>query len=78
MAKAILTIGYTSYVLDIKDAVGVVEILSGAEMYESKYRSTSPNTHHIYANENPELGTIKLISDELYRLAKLAGKPDKD
>lgn len=74
MAKAILTIGYTDYVMDLKDAVTIAEMLSKAERYENKYVSGGPNTQHIYENDK-ELGSIKLISDSLYQMAKLAGKP---
>jgi len=37
--------------------------------------SGGENTHHVYPNN--EALTAKLISDDLYRMAKLAGKPEK-
>lgn len=75
MAKGIITLGYTDYVLDLKDVVTISEIMGKAELYESKYASGSGSTYHIYENSSKELATIKLISDDFYRLAKLAGKP---
>lgn len=78
MAKAILRVGYSNYVVDLKDAVLVSEVLARAEIYESKYVKGANNTHHIYENESKELGTISLMADSFYQLAKLAGKPDKD
>lgn len=79
MSKAILSIGYNNYVMDLKDAVAMAEMLSKAELYESKYnRESSDSTYHIFPNEKNETGTIKLISDDFYRMAKLAGKPPKD
>lgn len=78
MTKAILAVGYTEYVLDLKDAVTVAELLSKAEKHEGKYHhSSSTRSHHIYENEESELASLKLITDSFYRMAKLAGKPDK-
>lgn len=78
MSKAIVRFGYTDYVLELKDAVSLAELLSKAEIYNNKYVSGGDNTHHIYANDAHEVGTVKLISDDFYRMAKLAGKPAKD
>lgn len=74
MAKAIITLGYIDYVLDLKEVVTVAEILGRAEQYESKYNS-GDTTHHIYETNRKELAVIKLISEDFYRLAKLAGRP---
>jgi hypothetical protein len=78
MSKAIVKFGYTDYVLEVGDAVAIAEMLSKAEVYDSKYVSGGDSTHHIYPNEKQEVGTIKLISEDFYRMAKLAGKPAKD
>lgn len=80
MTKAIFEVGFTGYVLDVKDALLVAELLSKAEKYEQKYGRgvTDNNTHHIYPNNVNQFTTIKLMSDELYRMAKLAGPPTKD
>lgn len=76
MTKAIVRFGgYTDYVLDLKDAVAVAEILSRAEVYESKYRTGQESTHHVYSNHEKELGQLRLISHEFYNMCKLAGKP---
>ena len=75
MTKAIISFGYTDYVLDVKDAVAVVEIISKAEVYSSKYKSGQENTHHIYSNEKKELASMKLITEGFYNMCKLAGKP---
>lgn len=77
MTKAILALGYTQYVLDLKDAVTIAEMISKAEQYEEKYVKDADNTHHIFPC-NKQMGTLRLISDDLYRLAKLAGEPTKD
>lgn len=80
MAKAILSMGYGQYVMDMEQAVAIAEMLAKAELYENKYHrdkdtGTATSTHHIYDNENAELGTIRLVSDGFYQMAKLAGKP---
>lgn len=80
MSKAVLRLGYTSYVMDLRDAVTITEIMAQAEVYESKYAG-GKSSHHIYANQSSELDggmTIKLIPDEFYRMAKLAGAPTKE
>jgi hypothetical protein len=80
----IVTFGYTDYIVPTKDAVTLLDLLANAEKYEERYvgkddkgntLNESYHTYHVYANE----GTIsaKTISDEKYRLAKLAGKPTK-
>ena len=78
MAKALLNIGYYHYVVDLKDAVMVAEVLAKAELYELKYVKSGENTHHIYDNDKAETGSLRLIADSLYQMAKLAGKPEKD
>lgn len=71
----ILSFGYGDYVVSPKDAVTIMEILQKSERYECKYVSGGDNTHHVYASG--ESLTAKLISDDMYRMAKLAGKPDR-
>ena len=78
MAKAILTVGYAEYVLDVKDALAITEILGKAERHESKYHGNgNSRTYHIYEDETADFGSLRLISDGFYRMAKLAGKPEK-
>jgi len=76
MTMAIITIGYNGYVLPLKDAVVVAELLGKAERYENKYRSGADSTHHVYTETKDDLGTIRLLSDAFYQGAKLAGKPE--
>lgn len=77
----VMEIGYNSIVLPIKDALVMAEIMQRAEKYEKKYRKdevtgTSDYTYHVWPS--PEEINMKLISDDAYRLAKLAGKPEKN
>ena len=75
--KTILALDYTSYVLDVHDALKILEILEKAERYEQRYRSgTESNTHHVWSEVPTSTKTLALLPDELYRMAKLAGKPE--
>ena len=83
MSKAIITMGYRSIVLDVEDAVKVVNILAGGELYEDKYHSSEGNrpafsTHHIYPMETMRSAVdLRLLSNEEYRMYSMAGKPEK-
>lgn len=81
MAKAIIELGYRSYVVDVDKAVAFAELVSGAEIYESKWHpktddAASFNTYHVYPVTQDHAFNIKLLTDESYRLYKLAGKPE--
>ena len=47
-----------------------------AEKYERVYGDNSTAAHYIYPNEDTEW-QLRLLPDEFYRMAKLAGKPPK-
>jgi hypothetical protein len=71
----VLKLGWdATFVLPIKDAVAVAEILQKAETWREEY-SGGITTYHAYPYEK-EI-TMKLVSDDLYRMAKLAGEPAK-
>ena len=78
MAKVIMTFGYKSYVVDGDKALHIMELLQGAEQYESKYRSVADGgtTHHIY-EPDLSMAELKFLPNELYQMYKLAGKPDR-
>ena len=80
----IITIGYQEYVLPTKDAVTVLEILTNAEKYETKYigkddkNNTTGEAYHTYhVYENDGVFSAKVIPNDKYRMAKLAGKPNQ-
>ena len=82
MGKALMRIGYNNYAMDVSDAVAVMEILGRAEMYQAKrdYKVTPTVTsYHVWGQE-PDNDTlsIQLLPDAVYRVAKLAGKPNND
>jgi hypothetical protein len=73
----VVTMGYSDYVMSAKDAFALSEILSRAERYENKYRgSGNETTFHVYENDKPF--PMNVIADDIYRMAKLAGKPIKE
>ena len=74
MCKAVLCINYTNYVMDVEDAVTVAKILGKAEMYKHVYNKEG-SAIYIYPNKNDELATMKLISDSLYQMGKVADEP---
>ena len=79
MAKAILRLGYTDYVMDLSDAVAMMEAFSRAEAFKmvSDYAATpSTTSYHIWTPEpQHDQMTLQLLHDTTYKIAKLAGKP---
>ena len=78
--KAIIKLGYKDYVLNVEDAVKIMELLENAERYETQYyraeeseTGESYHSHHIY-DEIEDDRALQLLSDKTYRIAKLAGK----
>lgn len=81
MSKAVIKIGYNEYVMDVSDAVAVMEAMAKAENYKVKHDYTAqPNTtaYYIWEQEtsNRDSVSISLMPDAVYRVAKLAGKPE--
>ena len=82
-----LVIRFSSYrdiVLDSDKVLALLELIRGAERYESKYHSKTDEkdahtTTHVYPyDEDEQLVDIKHLTDSQYALAKIAGKPVKD
>ena len=73
----VVTIPYGSLVMDAKDAFVLAEVYARSAEYKEKWRSSEDggSTYHIFPNEQKM--DIKVISDDLYNMAKLAGKPEK-
>jgi len=81
MSKVVVAIGYKNYVLDTADAIKVAEALSKAELYDTKYRSKDKGGTSVHVweqDENDSTIAMTILSDSLYRMAKLAGRPTKD
>ncbi len=74
----VVSLTYGDLVMPTEDAVTLLKILERAETYRQKYHSSvgsaNETTHHVFPNETPY--HAKLIGEDLYRMAKLAGKPE--
>ena len=81
MAKAVIRLGYQSFVIDAKDAVAVIEMLTKGERYERHYKKSDNGegqyTHHVWSDDT-EGYEVQFISESLYKMAKLAGKREKE
>ena len=82
MGKVVVEMGYKSFVMDSKDGVALMEVLGKAEIYEEKYhREEGGNpahyTYHVYPMEARSGIAMRLISDDVYKLYKIAGKPNE-
>jgi len=79
MLKAIVKINYKEYIMDTKDALHILDLLSKAERYETKYdHENKTKTYHVYdVLAEDETEHLEVIHDNLYRMAKLAGRPEK-
>lgn len=77
MTKVVVSLGWGSeYVMDAEKALTMLELLKDAEMYKEQYRSGGGTTYHIFAQDK-EVCNMKVLSNNFYNLAKLAGKPEE-
>jgi len=74
--KAILNMNYTDYVLELEDAIRILEIMDKAEVYEHRYIHSTHTNHYIFEQEAKSI-TVQLLPHALYTMAKMAGKPEK-
>ena len=80
MAKVIIEFGYDRhFVMEADKALTLLDLLKDAEMYKEVYRSSERggNTFHIYPQEK-ELCSMKVLSSNMYSMARLAGKPESN
>lgn len=81
--KAVLRFGYLNFVLEAEDALQILTILDEkAERYEEKFRRDAEGedayyTHHVWKHDD-KTPDLSLMSESLYRIGKLAGKPTND
>ena len=81
--KATLRFGYQTFVLEAEDALKVITILDEkAERYEERFRRDVEGedayyTHHVWKNDD-KATSLELMSENTYRIGKLAGKPIND
>lgn len=72
MPKAVIHMGYNDYIVELEDALAVAKIMTNAQRYQSRgYAETT--SYHIWNEPRKEV-TITIISDEVVRIATMAGK----
>jgi len=77
MSKVIVSIGWNNeFVMDADKALTLLDLLKDAEKYQDKYNKNG-NTFHIFPQDK-EIATLKVLSTNMYNLAKLAGKPEEN
>lgn len=80
MSKMIVELGLYSLVFDTPDAVKFVDLLSHAECYREKWRDkeSGGTSYHIYPmDRETSRVALKFITDDEYKVMKLAGKPEE-
>ena len=74
MTKAVVPFGYNQIVLDLDDAVKFLGFLAKAERYDTHGWGDERN-NHVWKPNDDEL-TLKILPDEVYHGARLAGKKE--
>ena len=80
MAKVIVEFGYDkAFVMEADKALTMLDLLKDAEVYKEVWRGQDKggSTFHIFPQQK-ELCGMKVLSSNMYSLAKLAGKPETD
>jgi len=72
----VVSIPYGDYVMSAEDAFALLKIHEKAERFQEKWRTGGGGyTYHVYPNDGKM--TMHTIPDDMYRVAKLAGKPEE-
>jgi len=78
MSKVKLRFDYKEYLVDVADALTVIDILDKADLYETKYDNDTGRSYFVFPQlPEDKLRSLDLMPDDLYRMAKLAGRPTK-
>ena len=78
--KALISVNGVTDIVAPEKAIEVLSAVEGAEEYQEKWRSKTDGgtTFHVFHSpRNAEPHNLQLVSDDLYRMAKLAGAPEK-
>lgn len=73
----VVTIPYGSLVMEAKDAFALAEIYARVEEYKEKWRPTEDGGTTVHVFPHKGAMEMKVITDDRYRMAKLAGEPEK-
>ncbi len=81
MSKVLLSWHGRKCVLEHDKAMKVLDLLHDAEVFETKWRKGEDDTYHVYSPDPNEIlhnsMTVAPLPAELYRVAKLAGRPEE-
>ena len=80
MAKVIVEFGYDkAFVMEADKALTLLDLMKDAEVFKENWRSSDKggNTFHIYPQEK-ELCNMRVLSSNMYSMARLAGKPESN
>jgi hypothetical protein len=75
--KAIVEFGYRKYVVDAAEVTTYLKLLAGGERYSKNWKPKEEGgpTYHVWKDDSDEQSiTVEYITDELYHIAKMAGK----
>ena len=67
------------FVVSTEDAIKIIKILETAHLYDEKWRKDEEGgtTYHVWpVTDTNRLPSLKIISEALFQMAKLAGKPE--
>ena len=76
MAKCVIDFGHSNFVLDADKALRLMELMAGAEVYQSRWarEEDGGTTKHIF--DADRVCSLELLADAKYKMYKLAGKPE--
>lgn len=78
MSRCVIALGYKNYIVNTEQAIRIADMLSTAEMFEDKYNGSGvPNSFHVWEQEDTGKFNITILPDSVYRMGKLAGKPEE-
>jgi len=73
-----VSVGWNAdFVFSPDDALKFIELLGKAEVFEVKYHNDSKETtQHVYPVDLSTKVSMGIMSDTVYHVAKMAGKPE--
>lgn len=80
MSKIVVEISHTGYVLDSKDAIQLVELISKAEIYRERWQAKEQGgtTYHIFPQDrDASRVSLKFLTDDEVKVMRMAGKPEE-
>lgn len=73
--KAIVTLGWQKYVLDMDAAMELFKVLRNVESWNSKYEDNK-QVYTVKPIDDSQI-TLAYLSEEMYAMAKLVGKAEE-